>query len=205
MGNILPSGEWALEELKFIDLPPNEIEKYTVRDGDIFFNRTNSPDLVGMTGVYRGNKVYAYAGYLVRLRVNSYAVPEYIGTFLNSPFGKKTLRGMCKAIIGMANINAQELRAIPIALPPISLQEQFRDRVLAIQSLLPTYREQDLKRTATAFLGDVRANLDRFSSEANANHGLLDEHLTAIDTALTHIGDSLAEMEVPYKVSADAA
>jgi hypothetical protein len=62
-----------------------------------------------------------------------------------------------------------------------------------------------LKRTAAAFLGDVSANLDRFSSEAIANHGLLDEHLTAIDTALTQIGDSLAAMETPNKVAADAA
>ena len=34
---------------------------------------------------------------------------------------------------------------------------------------------------------------------------LLDEHLTAIDTALTHIGDSSAAMETPNKVAADVA
>jgi type I restriction enzyme, S subunit len=141
MGNILPSGEWTFEELKFIDIPSSEVERYTVRDGDILFNRTNSPELVGKTGVYRGERVYAYAGYLVRLRVNSHAVPEYVGAFLNTPYGKKTLRGMCKAIIGMANINAQELRTIPIPLTPIALQKQFLDRVFAIQSLLPVYRE----------------------------------------------------------------
>ena len=33
--------------------------------------------------------------------------------------------GMCKSIIGMANINAQELQDIYLLIPPISLQNQF--------------------------------------------------------------------------------
>jgi type I restriction enzyme S subunit len=32
---------------------------------------------------------------------------------------------MCKTIIGQANINAQELQKIPIALPPLALQDEF--------------------------------------------------------------------------------
>ncbi|MBK7984762.1 MAG: restriction endonuclease subunit S [Candidatus Competibacteraceae bacterium] len=116
MGNINESGAFDYSSLKYIDLSALDIEKYTVRDGDILFNRTNSPDLVGKTGVYRGNSIYAFAGYLVRLRVNEKAVPEYVGIYLNSPFGKKILRNMCKTIIGMANINAKELLTIPVPL-----------------------------------------------------------------------------------------
>jgi len=141
MGNIKESGAFDYSSLKYIDLPVSDVEKYTVRDGDILFNRTNSPDLVGKTGVYRGDKEYVFAGYLVRLRTNDQAVPEYIGTYLNSPVGKKTLRGMCKAIIGMANINAKELRTIPIPLVPIDLQREFQQKVFALQSLLPSLEE----------------------------------------------------------------
>lgn len=32
---------------------------------------------------------------------------------------------MCKSIVGMANINAQELQNIKILLPPIELQNEF--------------------------------------------------------------------------------
>lgn len=137
MGNITESGVLDFSSLKYIDLPVSDIEKYTVRDGDILFNRTNSPDLVGKTGVYRGATIYAFAGYLVRLRTNDKSVPEYIGTYLNSPFGKRILRGMCKAIIGMANINAKELRTIPIPLPPIDLQREFQQKIIVLRSTLP--------------------------------------------------------------------
>lgn len=44
---------------------------------------------------------------------------------LNSKFGKAKLFNLCRNIIGMANINAQELRAIPILKPPLELQNKF--------------------------------------------------------------------------------
>jgi type I restriction enzyme, S subunit len=69
--------------------------------------------------------VYAYAGYLVRARTNKKANPHYISAFLNSTFGKSMLQGMCKSIIGMANINAQEFQNIRIPVPPVDLQNRF--------------------------------------------------------------------------------
>lgn len=141
MGNINESGAFDYSSLKYIDLSALDIEKYTVRDGDILFNRTNSPDLVGKTGVYRGNSIYAFAGYLVRLRVNEKAVSEYVGIYLNSPFGKKILRNMCKTIIGMANINAKELLTIPIPLVPIHYQREFQEKLFAINLTLPFFEK----------------------------------------------------------------
>ena len=35
---------------------PVEIEKYRLREGDVLFNRTNSPELVGKTALYRGEQ-----------------------------------------------------------------------------------------------------------------------------------------------------
>jgi type I restriction enzyme S subunit len=104
------------------------------------FNRTNSPDLAGKTGVFREAGTYAYAGYLVRLRVNNRAVPEFVSAYLNSRRGKAIPGGMCKAIIGMANINAQELRSISIPIPPLDLQHAFGARVAEIDRLKTHYR-----------------------------------------------------------------
>lgn len=129
MGNITFEGGWKLDDLKFIDIPAKDVPKYTVQPGDILFNRTNSPDLVGKTAVFRESKLFAFAGYLVRLRVNNRAHPEFVSAYLNSKHGKTTLRGMCKSIIGMANINAKELTSIPLMLPPFELQQKFGELV----------------------------------------------------------------------------
>jgi len=134
------SGEMDFSDLKYIDLPERDIEKFTVRDGDILFNRTNSAELVGKTAIFRGVEKCAYAGYLVRLRVNEKADPEYVCAFLNSPFGKAVLRGMCKSIIGMANINAKELQTIRLPIPPVDLQIRFAKVIKNIGLLKNVHR-----------------------------------------------------------------
>jgi type I restriction enzyme S subunit len=138
MGNLSNTGKIDISNLKYTNLANRDIDKYTVKNGDILFNRTNSPDLVGKTAVFYGDTPFAFAGYLVRLRTNDKATPEYISAYLNCPHGKKTLRGMCKAIIGMANINAKELRTIPITLPPIQLQNEFQTKLGSLNKYQPT-------------------------------------------------------------------
>ena len=133
MGNITASGDLDLSDLKYIDLDGRERDRYTVRVGDVLFNRTNSPDLVGKSAVIRKTVPLAYAGYLIRLRVSAEAEAEYLGAFLNSAYAKRVLRGMCKTIIGMANINATEVQRIPVAVPPLLTQRTFAARVKAIE------------------------------------------------------------------------
>jgi len=150
MGNLTYLGRVDTTDLKYLDLKDNEIEKYTVRRGDILFNRTNSRELVGKTAVVMADEVYAYAGYLVRSRTNSRANPHYISAFLNSTFGKATLQGMCKSIIGLANINAQEFQNIRIPVPPFCLQNRFGavlERTEATRQLL----QADLRNAADLF------------------------------------------------------
>lgn len=135
MGNITYNGDWDFSSLKYIDLASKDETKYLVKYGDILFNRTNSKELVGKTAVYREEKPMAFAGYLIRARTNDEADPEYISAYLNSKHGKKILFSMCRSIVGMANINAQELKSIPILNPPIELQRKFAKKVRAILEL----------------------------------------------------------------------
>ena len=65
------------------------------------------------------------AGFVIRVRVNSEVLPEFLSAFLNTDFSKQMLLGMCKTAIGQANINAQELQNISLYIPPINLQQKF--------------------------------------------------------------------------------
>ena len=125
MGNITYDGRLDLTDLKYIDVPESELDKCTVKKGDVLFNRTNSKELVGKTCVYDLDETMVIAGYIIRVRVNNRILPEYLSAVLNSSYGKKTLAEMCKAIVGQANINAQELQNIQILIPPIELQHEF--------------------------------------------------------------------------------
>ena len=125
MNNITYGGELDLTDTKRIDVPENELDKCTVRRGDVLFNRTNSKELVGKTCVYNRDEQMVLAGFVIRVRVTERVLPEFLAAFLNTDFSKKMLLGMCKAAIGQANINAQEMQNIGLYLPPIELQRQF--------------------------------------------------------------------------------
>ncbi len=150
MNNISPTGEMDYTDLKFMDLEPKNYSRYLVQYGDVLFNRTNSVDLVGKTGIFRESKPMAYAGYLIRLRVNGDNSPEYLAAFLNSNYSKAMLRGMCKSIIGMANINATEIQAMKISKPPINFQREFAAQVTAVEALKSIHRASGKTRTVIA-------------------------------------------------------
>lgn len=52
-------------------------EKYFLHPGDVLFNRTNSPELVGKTSIYRGEKPAIYAGYLIKLDYKEFIDYEF--------------------------------------------------------------------------------------------------------------------------------
>jgi type I restriction enzyme S subunit len=134
MNNITYSGGWDFESLKYCDIEDKDLTKFIVSKGQMLFNRTNSKELVGKTAVYRRDDAMAFAGYLVRANMKPNADAEYVSAYLNSYHGKATLRGMCKSIVGMANINAQEMLGIPILLPPATTQKAFGDIVRRVDA-----------------------------------------------------------------------
>lgn len=140
MGNITYEGAIDMTDLKYIDLTDKEKPKYLAVKGDLLFNRTNSKELVGKTAVYDRDDPVAIAGYLIRVRTNEKANSHYISGYLNSAHGKATLQNMCKSIVGMANINAQEMQDIPVIIPPVSLQNRYRDIVVSTKEKLAAHQ-----------------------------------------------------------------
>ncbi|OJS98783.1 restriction endonuclease subunit S [Marinobacter nauticus] len=140
MGNITYEGAIDMTDLKYIDLTDKEKPKYLAVKGDLLFNRTNSKELVGKTAVYDRDDPVAIAGYLIRVRTNEKGNSHYISGYLNSAHGKATLQNMCKSIVGMANINAQEMQDIPLIIPPLSLQNRYRDIVVSTKEKLAAHQ-----------------------------------------------------------------
>ena len=125
MGNVTDDGRLDLTDLKWIDLSDSDIPKFTLRRGDLLFNRTNSKEKVGKTCVVLSDEPLAFAGYLVRVRLTPEHRVEFVNAFMTSPYGQALRRGMAKAAVNQANINATEMQSIPIALPPKDIQQEF--------------------------------------------------------------------------------
>lgn len=130
MGNVTTDGYLKLDSLKYLPGGMADNAKYELRAGDIIFNRTNSKELVGKTGLWSGAMEAVAASYFIRLRVNGCRVkPGYVWAFFNTSFMKSRIFETARGAIGQANINAKELRAFPIPVPTIDLQERFAEQI----------------------------------------------------------------------------
>lgn len=132
MNNMTNDGHLDLSNLKYIDVPDDEIEKCIVRKGDVLFNRTNSVELVGKTCVFDLDEEMIIAGYIIRVRLHEAMLPIVFSSYMNTVVIKQYLRKIAKGAVNQANINAKELQAIQIYLPPLDLQNQFADFVAQV-------------------------------------------------------------------------
>lgn len=138
MGNVSYDGHLDLRDLKCVELPEFEATRFRLAQGDILFNRTNSKELVGKTGIWDRSIEAVFASYFIRLRVDQAKVaPTFLWAFMNTAHMKRILRSTARGAIGQANINATELKALPLYKPPMATQERFATQLSLIQSALP--------------------------------------------------------------------
>ncbi|TOH49299.1 type I restriction endonuclease subunit S [Vibrio parahaemolyticus] len=123
MGN-LQDGNLDWSDLVYTS-DEKEIEKYKLEAGDVLFNRTNSPELVGKTSIYRGEIEAIFAGYLIKVQGTERLSTEYLNIQLNSPHARDYCWQVKTDGVSQSNINAQKLKAYEFNLPSIEEQEEI--------------------------------------------------------------------------------
>lgn len=166
MGN-LQNGEIDWSNLMYTD-DKDDIEKYLLKKGDVLFNRTNSPELVGKTSIYRGEYPAIYAGYLIKLDYGKDIIGEYLNYMMNSTKAKHYCYTVKTDGVSQSNINAKKIGAFEIPVPTIEEQQEI---VNILDKLLAKYNkiknlEQQLEKIellkkailAKAFSGELGTN-----------------------------------------------
>jgi len=98
-----------------------------LRRNDLLFNRTNSLDQIAKVGLVDFDPIepLTFASYLVRIRTNHRATPQYLVALLNSSLFLEFARKNAIPAIGQANLSPTRYGEIHIPLPPKSEQEQI--------------------------------------------------------------------------------
>lgn len=119
---------------KYAKISEKELDEFKLKDGDVLFNRTNSFEWVGRTGIYYSNGNYdkqVFASYLVRLIVDETQVlPEYLVAFLNSSSGVKQIKARARQSINQTNVNPEEVKEIEIPVLSMRFQKIVQDQFL---------------------------------------------------------------------------
>ena len=156
MNNLDTLGNWYLDDLKYIDEPISDQRK--LKKGDFIFNRTNSVELVGKSGVidFEGT----WAGYLIRLRLYEKLNPFYLRYLFATNRYRKLFSQMAKPAGGQANINAEELTNIKIDYFNADEQKEIVEKLDKVFRLLSQLRElkyqaqQKIEKILSQVLGE---------------------------------------------------
>ncbi len=121
---------FATKAVKYANINEKEFHQFKVNENDILFNRTNSIDFVGRTGIVKENTNSVFASYLIRAIPDINIIrPEFIAIYLNTKFGIGQIRRRAMPSINQANVSAAELRQILIPLFPLAIQDAVSDLV----------------------------------------------------------------------------
>ena len=121
-------------QMKCADISAEEFAKYKLNRGDLLFNRTNSIEHVGKTGMFDLDGDYCFASYLVRVVPDSSKVlPQFLVLMMNSAEFQTEAKGKASKSINQANINATIMRNIKVPVPPLAEQKRLVAKVQALE------------------------------------------------------------------------
>lgn len=123
MGN-LQGGEIDWTNLVYSDNDADNA-KYHLDPGAVLFNRTNSPELVGKTAIYRGEQPAIYAGYLIKLDYKEFLDGEFLNYIMNSPEEKYYCNMVKSDGVNQSNISAAKIGEFEIPVPSLDEQHEI--------------------------------------------------------------------------------
>jgi type I restriction enzyme S subunit len=98
--NVSSDGSMDLSEVKCVPATGVQLERYRLQRGDILFNNTNSPSLVGKTAYFDEEGLYTFSNHMTRIRVDfRVADPRFVARYLHWSWSQGTLRGLHRLVL----------------------------------------------------------------------------------------------------------
>jgi len=137
-------GFFDLTEMKRIEVPVHQIEKYRVESGDLLIVEGGDWDKVGRTAIWAGELPDClHQNHIFKARVpSSVLLNEWVELVLNSEIGRDYFAGASKQTTNLASINMTQLRSFPLPIPPISEQIAILQKVNHLLSICQKLKQQ---------------------------------------------------------------
>lgn len=204
MPSISRSGFIDFTVSKFVDATEDERINYAVERGDVIFNNTNSPELVGNAAVFDHEVKCVLSNHMTRIRVNQRIIhPSFLAAVLHRYWETGQTQSRAKQWINQAAIDTDYLAGFKIPLPPISEQRRIVE-ILHEAEEIRRLRAQAEAKTAElipwifhSMFGDPVRNPKKWNVEPLENlikgtprNGLYKpSHLYGEGTPIIRIGD----------------
>ena len=118
--NISTRGKINLSSVKYVEVYNSE----TLLKGDVLFNNTNSPEMVGKTTYLKQDTDWAYSNHMTRIRLyKQFLEPAWVANYLHYLFLNGYFKMNCTHHVNQASINIAFLsKKVLIPLAPLNEQ-----------------------------------------------------------------------------------
>ncbi|WP_342801249.1 restriction endonuclease subunit S [Nocardia sp. No.11] len=177
MNNVTRDGRLDTTKKRLVPSNHKGIPGTLLKEGDVLFNATNSPDLVGKTVMVRNlTEPTVFSNHFLRLRTDTSRLdPSYLTRWLNAEFQRGTYKSMCRQWVNQATLGRDALLGTGISL--LDLAEQRR--IAEVLDQVDALREK--RRKSIALLDDLAQSvfLDMFGSAGSEFRSSTVEELAA--------------------------
>jgi len=157
--NVNEHGRIDLEALKFVPKEEADRDERWLLKGDVLFNNTNSPELVGKTALYDLDEPRAFSNHMTRIRFREGAIPQYWAMLLHQLWREKFFEGTCNNHVSQASVSRTALSELTIQLPPTAEQSRIVAALRPTLAKVSSARErlERVSRTIKRFRQSVLA------------------------------------------------
>lgn len=152
MNNIGNEGGVDWSKTTRVNACAQEVEKYTLKEGDFLFNTRNSFELVGKTCIYPhiDGEVCLFNNNIMRIDFKKEINVTYMAYLFQDKYIKNQLDRIKKGTTSVWAIYYKDLEKIDILVPDIALQEEFASKIAAIEKQKDMIK-QSIAETETLF------------------------------------------------------
>ena len=123
-----------LDLAELIEMPFQDPDRYTLRQGDILLCEGQSKELVGRAAMYGGTlDRLLFQNHLIRFRPYAGIEPEYALAVFRAYQKTGVFSLISKSTTNIANMSLARFRALPFPLPPTAIQAEIALNMSSVQ------------------------------------------------------------------------
>lgn len=119
--NVTRNGGLDLTDVRYV----SDENGRRVVDGDVLFNNTNSPPLVGKTALVKTAEPLAFSNHMTRLRPSSALYSPFLAMQLHWLWRVGYFRSVLKNHVNQASVPVKKLLETPLVVPPVKEQQRI--------------------------------------------------------------------------------
>jgi type I restriction enzyme S subunit len=166
----------GLARLKRVRISDQEKALYSLRSGEIVINRVNSREYLGKSALIPAlPEPIVFESNMMRFGIDTARIdPVYLIQLLQMRQVRAHILRSAKDAVNQSSVNQQDVKTMPVVLPPMSQQQLFARRVRSLGILDERQRASSVELDALfaslqhrAFRGDLGSGFDEVSEGAH--------------------------------------